>query len=157
MLNNRPLITVFCVSLILFTQANYTHACFFHGGFGNSPWSNYEPRSGGLRYNGTNSVSKIKLSLPSMIRAKVKKEEALTVSYSYMSEGENPTIQLFVDISPGITIADNKVNLIGKSGQHTFMLQPQTSGIYRLMVTARDLNNNDIPSLRETVYVNIYE
>ncbi|WP_086933861.1 hypothetical protein [Agarilytica rhodophyticola] len=160
MLTNRLLTTAFCIAFIATLQAPSALACQYHDGFGSSPWSNF---GSGMRhmpqyYASARQVSeqpKIKLSLPSMIRAKVSEEETLTVSYT--SEWEDPEVQLTLDISPGIEVESNKINLAGKNGEHTFVLKPQASGTYRLKVTARNLNNKDTPSLHETVYVNIYE
>jgi len=153
---NRPLIALFCASFVLLTQPESAEACFMHGG--GSPWGGFEPRAGGRLNNDgfaayANTAPKLKVSLPSMIRAKVEQDETLTISYTAESEG--PNIELLVDIGPGVTIPDNKINLIGKNGQHTFTLQPQASGIYRLMVSARDLNNKEIPEFRQAIYVNV--
>ena len=150
----------FCFVLLLCFQASLTHACFLDG-YGFSPGPGFHKRAATMSFNPL--ISKpaedalFRLFLPTVIRGKTSESKALTVSYNHRGNTPDPEIQLFVDLMPGIkTVGSNRVELKGKSGEHTFMLQPQQSGIFRLIVTAKDINNKAIPELREAVYVKIF-
>lgn len=144
----------------LFATVHSTYACQFHGaGFDGSLWTGRQPASTQKAYDSflptkPANQSKIELSLPPMIRAKVKSDETFTIGYT--AEGEDSVIKVEIDPGPGMTVLEDTITLTGKNGEHTFVLQPQTKGNYRLVVTARHLNNTDLPKLRRAVYVNIY-
>jgi len=160
MLSKANPIRLFCFALVIFSQTTNTYACYLEM-YGYSSGSNFHQRAGGMSFKPSMAKpvddSKFQLSLPSMIRGKADEQKALTVSYSHSDSTEDTAVQILVKLMPGIkTVGENTVRLKGKSGEHTFMLQPQQSGIFRLIVTARDVNDKDIPVLREAVYVNIF-
>lgn len=145
----------------LFSSSEAVYACQFHGaGFDASLWTERHSLSTRKTYDSflpkkPANQSKIKLSLPPMIRAKVESDETFTVGYA--AEGEDPVIEVQIDPGPGMTVREDTIKLAGKDGEHTFVLLPQTKGNYRLVVTARHLNNAELPVLKRAVYVNIYE
>ena len=161
MLGNLSLMKRTGLALLIWLITPLAYSCFFHqGGFGYGPGQGFQDQPAGMSYTPMTARpdpdAKLRLTLPAMLRGSIEEEKSLTVSFDYADEIADPSIELFIDLMPGMTVDEDTIRLQGKSGQHTFQLQPQQTGIFRLIVTARDVNNDDIPELREVVFVKIF-
>lgn len=156
-------VTFFLFIAIIMASVTTAQACEFHGGFGGNTWSGFgndKWRSSPNDYSKTRrniSDSALKLTIPAMVSAKRGLETEVSIKHQDTSALAAPVIDIAFDSNPYISIETSKVNLDGKTGEHTFTVLPRRVGTHRLVLTAKYVDQPDIASRHEVIYLKVSE
>lgn len=147
-----------------FTWPGTSIACLYHeSGGGYALWHGKSLNSRESNSSTSSLTPKppaLKLSSPSMLRAKVNSLHELKVGYEYLSSTVDHAFQLSIDfgLGRGIDLATrDKVNLVNLSGEHTFTLDTTKVGTYRLRLAARNAEDPNQSPIFRTVFVSVTE
>ena len=149
--SKKPQILLFLSAYALSFAA---HCCEFHGANG---------RGFGMRFGHVPSSPSaelgqrpIELSTPPLVKAVKNQPTQLPIRYNSSVQGQNPSVQLSIAIDSTELKSDARsVVLQGEIGEHTFEILPKSAGTYRLVVTAKVLNQLNAMATHSVIYLKV--
>ena len=128
-------------------------ACELHAGFGG--WSGFGRHSNAALIPPEEQIThKMVLSVPAMVNTREGETTELTITYTFASEAEQPSVELTLDPSSALSVTGSpRVLLNGKTAQHVFQVSANRTGVHRIGVVAQSLDPQELEQAKEVIFV----